>query len=145
MFQTFFSSLVRSNYFFHLFVVFHLHSCLLAKSTRLEILFSCWLKWAWSSNRDYFNFTPLSFSHERLLRAFHVNLSNSDSPQITRTLLSILVYLYNDVVWMVSTRALFFNSSCPFTNPFVTVRITITDFHIYQPLRSGRIWHKVNF
>ena len=23
--------------------------------------------------------------------------------------------------------------------------VMVNDYHIYQPLRSGRIWHKVNF
>ena len=35
---------------------------------------------------------------------FHWSLSDSKSPQVSRTLLSILAVLNNAVVWMVSTR-----------------------------------------
>ena len=28
---------------------------------------------------------------------------------------------------------------------FALIPLTITGYHIYQPLRSGRMWHKVNF
>ena len=43
------------------------------------------------------------------------------SPQVSRTLLSILVVLNNVVVWMVSTRPPTSKSSNPFSNPLVTV------------------------
>ena len=52
---------------------------------------------------------------------FHWNLSNSESPQISRTLLSILSVLSNVVVWMISTRPPNSKSSSPFINPLVTV------------------------
>ena len=52
---------------------------------------------------------------------FHGSLSNSKSPQVTRTLLSILAVLNNAVVWMVSTRPLTSKSSSPFSFPLVTV------------------------
>ena len=48
-------------------------------------------------------------------------LSNSKSPQVSRTLLSILAVLNNAVVWMVSTRPPTSKSSSPFSNPLVTV------------------------
>ena len=48
---------------------------------------------------------------------FHWSLSDSKSPQVPRTLLSILAVLNNTVVWMVSTS----KSSSPFNNPLVTV------------------------
>ena len=51
---------------------------------------------------------------------FHWSLSNSKSPQVSRTLLSILVVLNNAVVWMISTRPLLSKSSSPFNNPLVT-------------------------
>ena len=60
---------------------------------------------------------------------FHWSLSDSKSPQITRTLLSILAVLNNVVVWVVSTRPQTSKSSSPFINPLVTVPnapITIT-------------------
>ena len=52
---------------------------------------------------------------------FHRSLSDSKSPQVSRTLLSILVVLYNDVVWIVSTRPPISKSPSPFNNPFDTV------------------------
>ena len=52
---------------------------------------------------------------------FHWSLSDSKSPQVSRTLLSILAVLSNDVVWMVSTRPPTFKSSSPFRNPLITV------------------------
>ena len=52
---------------------------------------------------------------------FPWNLSDSKSPQVSRTLLSILVILNNVVVWMVSTRPPTSKSSSSFCNPFVTI------------------------
>ena len=52
---------------------------------------------------------------------FHWSLSDSMSPQISRTLLSILVFLNNAVLWIVSTRPPTSKSSSSFDNPFVTV------------------------
>ena len=49
---------------------------------------------------------------------FHWSLSDSKSPQVSRTLLSIL---NNAVVWMVSTRPPSSKPSSPFSNPLVTV------------------------
>ena len=52
---------------------------------------------------------------------FHWRLSNSKSPQVSRTLLSILAVFNNAVVWMVSTRLPTSKSSRPFSSPLVTV------------------------
>ena len=52
---------------------------------------------------------------------FHLRLSDRKSPQASRTLLSILAFLNNAVVWMVSTRPPTSKSSSPFNNLFVTV------------------------
>ena len=52
---------------------------------------------------------------------FHWSLSDSKSPQVSRTLLSILAVLNNAVVWMVSTRPPTSKPSSPFSNPLVTV------------------------
>ena len=52
---------------------------------------------------------------------FHWSLSDSKSPQIPRTLLSILVVLNYVVVWMVTTRPPTFKFSSPFSNPLVIV------------------------
>ena len=63
----------------------------------------------------------LEFSHQRKLMVFHWRLSDSKSPQVSRTLLSILAVFNNAVVWMVSTRSPTSKSSRPFNNPLVTV------------------------
>ena len=52
---------------------------------------------------------------------FHWSLSDSKSPQVFRTLLSILAVHNNVVVWMVSIHPLISKSSSPFNNPLVTV------------------------
>ena len=57
------------------------------------------------------------------IRVFHWRLSVSKSPQVCRTLLSILAVFNNAVVWMVSSS----KSSRPFNNPLVTVpKVLIT-------------------
>ena len=57
--------------------------------------------------------------------AFHWSLSNSKSPQVSRTFLSILANHSNAVVWKVSSRPLISNSSSPCTNPLVTILSTL--------------------
>ena len=52
---------------------------------------------------------------------FHWRLSDSKSPQVSRTLLSILAVFNNAVVWMVSTHSPTSKFSSPFNNPLVTV------------------------
>ena len=52
---------------------------------------------------------------------FYWSLSDSKSPQVSRTRLSILAVLSNAVVWIVSTRPPTSKSSRPFNNPLVTV------------------------
>ena len=52
---------------------------------------------------------------------FHWRLSDGKSPQVPRTLPSILAVFNNAVVWMVSTRPPTSKSSRPFNNPLVTV------------------------
>ena len=61
------------------------------------------------------------FDHQLTLMVFHWRLSVSKSPQVSRTLLSILAVFNNAVVWMVSTRSPTSKSSKPFNNPLVTV------------------------
>ena len=59
---------------------------------------------------------------------FHWSLSENKSPQVSRTFLSILAYLYSVVVWIVSTRYLIFKSSSLCADVLVTlpsVQITI--------------------
>ena len=50
---------------------------------------------------------------------FHWSLSDSKSPQVSKTRLSILAVLSNAVVWIVSTRPPTSKSSSPFNNPLV--------------------------
>ena len=52
---------------------------------------------------------------------FQWRWSDSKSPQVSRTLLSILSVFNNALVWMVSTRLPTSKSSRPFNNPLVTV------------------------
>ena len=52
---------------------------------------------------------------------FHWSLSDSKSPQVSKTLLSILAVLNNVVVWIVSTRPQTSKSPSSFSNPLVTV------------------------
>ena len=52
---------------------------------------------------------------------FHWSLRDSRSPEVSRTLLSILAVLNDAVVWMVSTRPPNSDSSSLFSNPLVTV------------------------
>ena len=78
-----------------------------------------------------------SFSRQLTLIVFHWSLCDSKSPQVSRTLLSILAVLNNSVVWMVFTRLPTSKSSSPFSNPLVTIPkapITIaTIFHQHVP------------
>ena len=50
---------------------------------------------------------------------FHWSLSESKSPQVSRTILSILSDRNNELVWMVSTRPVLSNFSSLYTNSFV--------------------------
>ena len=63
----------------------------------------------------------------------HRSLSDNKSPQVSRTLLSILADLNNAVTWMVSVRPLISKFPSPFTNSLgivpsapITINITIT-------------------
>ena len=69
----------------------------------------------------YYNLLIESFSHQFKLMVFHWNMSDSKSPQVSRTLPSILAVLNNVVVWMVFTRPPTSKYSSPFNNPLVTV------------------------
>ena len=56
-----------------------------------------------------------------MLMIFQWSLSENKSPQVSRTLLSILTVLNNVVFWIVSTDPPTSKSSNPFSNPLVTV------------------------
>ena len=62
-----------------------------------------------------------SFSYQLHQMVSHWSLSDSKSPQVSRTYLCNLADLNNLVVWMVSTRPLISKSSTTCTNPLVTV------------------------
>ena len=65
-------------------------------------------------------FIPWEYFKSTLM-IFQWSLSDSKSPQVSGTLLSILAFLNDAVVWMVSTRPPTSNSCSPFNNPLVTV------------------------
>ena len=52
---------------------------------------------------------------------FHWSLSDSKSPQVSRTLLNVLAFLNNLVVWIVFSRPPPSKSSSSFSNPLLTV------------------------
>ena len=56
---------------------------------------------------------------------FHWSLSDSKSPQVSRTRLRILAVLSNAVVWIVSTRPPTSKSSRPFNIPLVIVPLLL--------------------
>ena len=58
------------------------------------------------------------------------------SPQVSKTRLSILVDLENDVVWIVSTCPLISKSSSPFTKPLGLV----PSVHYYTPSWIFQLW-----
>ena len=66
-------------------------------------------------------FYSFEISHQRKLMGFYWRLSESKSPQFTRTLLSILTWHNNAVVWMVTTCPVISKSFNPFIYPLVTV------------------------
>ena len=62
-------------------------------------------------------FTLASFSHQCELVSFYWSLSDCHSPQVSRTLLSILADLNNALFGIVSACPPFSNSSSPLTKP----------------------------
>ena len=63
----------------------------------------------------------------------HWSFSDSKSPQVSRTLLSIQADLNNAVVWMVSTRPLISKSSRPFINSLVTCGECFGEVRYFRP------------
>ena len=95
----------------------------------------------------YYYYLLIRAFHNRVSRWFFTGVSDSKSPQVSRTLLSILAVLNNAVVWMVSTRPPTSKSFSPFSNPLVTfpnapitIGITVTCmFHsFFQFLARSR-------
>ena len=86
----------------------------------------------------FFFFTHLSFSHQHLLMVFHWSLSDSKSPQVSRTRLRILAVLSNAVIWIVSTHPPTSKSSRPLVIvPKATITIgTIVTFMFHSFFNS---------
>ena len=79
------------------------------------------------------------------MMVFQWSLSDSKSPQVSRTPLSILAVLNYVVVWMVSTRPPTSKSSSPFSNSLVTVphapiTIGITVTCMFHSLKK-KLWN----
>ena len=76
-----------------------------------------------------FYFLRVFHTSENLM-VFNWSLSDSKSPQVSKTLLSNLAVFNNTVVWMVSTLPLLSRSSSPCCNPLVTVpSVPVTIWH----------------
>ena len=78
-------------------------------------------------------FTPLEFFTFVLADGFHWSFSESKSPQVSRTLLSILAVLNNVVVWMVSNRPPTSKSSSPFSNCFKRTNYNWYNCYLHVP------------
>ena len=65
---------------------------------------------------------------------FHWSLSDNKSPQVSRTLLSILAVLNNAVIWMVSTRPPTPSPLVPFSNYYYYYYYYY--YYCYTPLRA---------
>ena len=135
-FFNFFNSLAR---FCYLFFNFTLWSAGTVKSTILQNLFFLYYYYY------YYCYLLWGFSHQRQLVVFHGSLGESKSPQVSRTLFSILAVLNNVFV---STNPPTSKSSSPFSNSFVTVPkapITIgiiVTFMFYSFVNSlARSWY----
>ena len=81
----------------------------------------------------YYYFTPCEFSPQSQLVVIQWSLSDSKCPQVSKTLLRILVNFNNGVVWMVAFLFLISNSSSVLSKPLgtiantpITIGITIT-------------------
>ena len=91
------------------------------------------------------NILLASFSHQFKLILFFTSLSDTKSPQESRTLLNILAHLNNAAIYMTSTCPPISNSTCPRSKTLVTgsiapitIRITVTfTFHCFFVLLQG--------
>ena len=88
----------------------------------VHIPFVCIVKFKFLAHYYYyFYYYSLEFFTSALADGFHWRLSDIKSPQVSRTLLSILEVFRNVVIWMVSTQPPTSKSSRSFNNPLVTV------------------------
>ena len=76
---------------------------------------------------------------------FHWSLSDSKSPQVYGTLLSILAFLNNAVVWMVSTCPPTSKSSSPFNNSLVIVPKELVTIGIIVTFMFYSFWKVITF
>ena len=79
---------------------------------------------------SFYPFT--NFSHQRSSMVSHWTLSDSKSPHVSRTLLSIMVDLNNVVVWMVYPHRLISKSSSLFTNPVIGLIVSFMLLSFFQ-------------
>ena len=153
MFHSCFCSLAMSGYLslFSLSFSFTPWSAGMAKSSIRQVLFLLIILWSgglaeirWFVYISYYHYYYLlleGFSLQRKLLVFHCSLSDSKSPQVSKTFLGILTDLNSVVVSMVSIRPLISKSSRPYINSLVTVSkatntigITVTvTFHSFFP------------
>ena len=76
----------------------------------------------WVNINHYYYYYYYYLLFERFYQmVFHWSLSDSKSPQVSRTRLSILAVLSDAVIWIVSTRLPTSKYSRPFNNPSVIV------------------------
>ena len=61
------------------------------------------------------------------------------------TIVSEILIRYPQILSLRQTKPCFVNKELRSYHVKITDSRQITGIHIYQPLRSGRIWHKVNF
>ena len=109
------------NFYFHIFVFayfivfFDWIVIMLALTYQLEGMFFFY------SFLPQYHFTPCEFFMPASAGDLSLeSLNNSKSPQVFRTLLSILADLYNAIVLMVSILPLIFKSSCSLLKPLQT-------------------------
>ena len=126
MFHSFFYLLARSKYlsFFSHSFSFILWLSGTAKSTIIIIIIiinNNNYHYYYYCYYYYYYYLLISFSHQLTLMVFHRSLSDINSPQVSRTLFSILADLKNVIVCMVFTCPAISKSSSPFINDFVTV------------------------
>ena len=105
-------------------------SCLVLYSFCANLLHSLimWLMDYYYYYYYYYYYLLLQrFSHQCYRMVFHWSLSDSKSPQVSKTRLRILAVLSNAVIWIVSTRSPTSKSSRPFNNPLVILpKVPIT-------------------
>ena len=80
----------------------------------------------------YYYYCSWKFFHITL-RVFHWSLSDSKSPQVSKTLLSILADLNNIIIWMVSSHLLISKSSNPCTLHLSFYDCTIS--HLFDEIK----------